>query len=1090
MKKTMKMRNVVVLLVVLILAMLISTLILNDNNTHNIANAASESANDSLTLTLTNDGTGYKVAARNKQIISVKIPEKYNGLPVMEIADNGFTNCANLKEVWVPHTIKRIGNNAFANCRNLENINGMPKVEYVGNNAFAMCTKLDNLILPSTINSLGSTILRNNPNKVYSRMSEEQMNALNAKWIASSTVEVIYGNELVLTEIADDNENLKGYSITMQQNLNTDVDFVLGDTYNGLPLLEIEQYAFYFSEFKSFTLKHGIIDPDLDSNKGFTPSETECDHTVNIKSGAFYGMTASYIDILVDVTFNDEEVDDTSYFDYENGHSIEVFSNSSVRGVTLPNNITYLPKSMFADCLNLREIKSTDALVDVNNISNNITAIGTDAFAGCTALLNLYMPNSVTIMGNSVFNNWGSTDIVQRIHFNDMYEAPIGIDGYDWNSNWLGTTFDNLQVQYKTISIVFDKDGGKEETGTNGVLAMYHQEMPEATAPEREYYHFGGYFTQRNGKGTQYYDENMDSIRNWDKKEETVLYAYWMPYTFSVAFDKNGGTGGSNDVIASYEQPMPSAIKPTKTGYRFLGYYLGNEPYYDENMNSTNNWNFAENGKTLTAKWSKRQYPVVLNIVDDLTDSITTTYDEPMPPKNKPTRVGYEFNGYFTQTNGHGVQYYNEDMGSVRNWDIDSEEIINLYAHWIQKNYTIIFDNQGGTGGTENILNIHFGDKFPTVEAPEKLGYEFKGYYAENGGIYYTNEMKPTQVTYNVDGDLKLFAEWGEPIEYTINYDLGGGKNNPKNPTSFTVNENFVLIKPTNKPLIFTGWTWNGQSISQIVGRKVIEGLSKDNREITIKANWTDTEIVKVSSSFRTKNVSTPNVKLYMNVAFSNNCTINVASTTESIDIYGYDRSYNINIVIDSESTNVSIHLHDITIKAHSDKSAISASSSTNLSLYTYNSVNIYGITQSDGSGSSAITCGSLTIYCANMLRIIGGDGKNGANGYFEHLSGERGGNAGAGVIASEFVNILCSNVTISAGSAGNGGDGYNLNFYRGEGGKGSKAVVGELIIMNGITDVTIIDSEDGTAGKGKVYVTPGHPGFDPDPVNPPIIIK
>lgn len=334
MKKAFKSRSVVVLLVVLLLALLISTLILNDGISHNTANAASESANDSLTLTLTNNGTGYKVAARNKQVISIRIPEKYNGLPVTEIADNGFTNCVNLKDVWVPHTIKRIGNNAFANCRNLQSINGMPKAEHIGNNAFAMCTKLDNLILPSTINTLGSTILRNNPNKVYSRMSEEQMSALNANWIASSTVEVIYGNELVLTEIADDNANIKGYSITMQQNLNTDVDFVLGDTYNGLPLLEIEQYAFYFSEFKSFTLRHGIIDPDLDSNKGFTPSGTECDHTINIKSGAFYGMTTNYIDILVDVTFNDEDVYDSTYFDYENGHSMEIFSNKFERFLT------------------------------------------------------------------------------------------------------------------------------------------------------------------------------------------------------------------------------------------------------------------------------------------------------------------------------------------------------------------------------------------------------------------------------------------------------------------------------------------------------------------------------------------------------------------------------------------------------------------------------------------------------------------------------------------------------------------------------------------------------------------------------------
>ena len=1011
MKKTLRARNIVILLVVLLIAMLISALIINDNVSNNTAYAASENAEDSLTLTLTSDGTGYKVVARNKQII----PEKHNGLPVIEIADNGFTNCANLKEVWIPYTITRIGNNAFANCRNLESIKGLPKVERIGNNAFAMCTKLDNLILPSTINSLGSTILRNNPNKVYSRMSEEQMNTLNAKWLGSSTAEVVYGNELVLTEVFD-KDGLKGYSLTEQQNLNTDVDFILGDVYKGLPLLEIERYVFYFSEFKSFTLKHGIIDPDLDSNKGFTPSETECDHTVNIKSGAFYGMTASYIDILVDVSFDDEDDENSPYLDYEKGHSADIFSNSSVRGITLPNNITYLPKSMFADCTNLREIKSTDALVDVNNISNSITAIGSDAFSGCTALLNLYIPNSVTTMGNSVFNNWGSTDIVQRIHFNDMYEAPVGVDGYDWNSNWLGTTFDNLQVQFKTISVVFDKEGGKDGIGTSGVSAMYNQEMPEAVAPERDHYDFGGYYSQRNGKGTQYYDENMASVANWDKKEGTVLYAYWIPHTFSVAFDKNGGTGGSNDVIASYEQPMPSAIKPTKTGYRFVGYYLGNEPYYDENMNSTNNWNFAENGKTLIAKWSKREYPVVLNIVDNLTDNITVTYDEPMPPKNKPTRLGYEFKGYYTQPNGQGEQYYDEDMTSGRNWDIDTEETVYLYAHWIQKSYTITFHYNDGTDRIEKVQDIHYGDKFPNVNyKSSKVGYAFKGYYAESGEIYYTNEMKPTKVDYLVDGDLDLYAEL-DIINYTIKYDLDGGTNNPNNPTSATIEENKTLFEPTNAPLAFLYWSYNGEEISNNLN-ELIEILDEHITNITLKAIWTDTHIINVYGSFDYGDVSLPKVKIYMLAPFSNNCTINVASTTESIEIYGNGRTYNMNIVIASRNKELSMQLDNITLKSHTDSPAIQVLSNAILNLYTHGSVRIYGMMKSDGSGSVAIKCSDLIIKSADKLLIFGGDGKNGGDG----LNGENGGNAGAAVDGD--VNIQCNNITISAGKAGNGGN-------------------------------------------------------------------
>lgn len=320
MKQTTR-KKLLVLLLTLCFSMLFGAFMLNNNfsTTSAAADTTTSSAEDSLTFNLFSNGTAYKVTARNKLVTEVIIPAKYNGLPVTEIADNGFTNCTNLKKVWIPYTVTRIGNNAFANCRNLEIINGMPKVEFIGNNAFAMCTKLDNLILPNTINNLGSTILRNNPNKVYSRLGESQMAALNANWKSSSTMVVVYGNELVLNDVYNDDGTIEGYSIYMQQNLNTEVDFVLGDTYNGLPLLEIEQYAFYFSAFNSFTLSHGEIIPDADSSSELI-AETysdQCEHTVNIASGAFFGMTANYIDILVDVTFEDSAVNDDSYFDYE-----------------------------------------------------------------------------------------------------------------------------------------------------------------------------------------------------------------------------------------------------------------------------------------------------------------------------------------------------------------------------------------------------------------------------------------------------------------------------------------------------------------------------------------------------------------------------------------------------------------------------------------------------------------------------------------------------------------------------------------------------------------------------------------------------
>ena len=87
---------------------------------------------ENLHFSLYNNSSEYKVSAANKQITEAVIPATYNGLPVTEVADNGFSSCQNLTYVFVPHSVTRIGSNAFINCTNLEKIVGMPKVKIYG----------------------------------------------------------------------------------------------------------------------------------------------------------------------------------------------------------------------------------------------------------------------------------------------------------------------------------------------------------------------------------------------------------------------------------------------------------------------------------------------------------------------------------------------------------------------------------------------------------------------------------------------------------------------------------------------------------------------------------------------------------------------------------------------------------------------------------------------------------------------------------------------------------------------------------------------------------------------------------------------
>ena len=74
-------------------------------------------------------------------------------------------------------------------------------------------------------------------------------------------------------------------------------------------------------------------------------------------------------------------------------------------------------------------------------------------------------------------------------------------------------------------TVTLDKQEGTG--GTSSVTATYASAMPTITVPTRTGYTFGGYYTEKNGSGTQYYNADGTSTKNWDKASATTLYAKW-----------------------------------------------------------------------------------------------------------------------------------------------------------------------------------------------------------------------------------------------------------------------------------------------------------------------------------------------------------------------------------------------------------------------------------------------------------------------------------------------------------------------------------------------------------------------------------
>ena len=141
-------------------------------------------------------------------------------------------------------------------------------------------------------------------------------------------------------------------------------------------------------------------------------------------------------------------------------------------------------------------------------------------------------------------------------------------------------------------------------------------------------------------------------------------------------------------------------------------------------------------------------------------------------------------------------------------------------------NDKIVVTYSNALTGEEEQKIIKYNEKIPIPEDLEKEGYEFLGWFDENGN-------KVTEKT-TITEDTSLEAKF-KPIEYTIEYNLDYGMVENENPVKYTIETNDITLNnPKRAGYEFTGWT--GTNLEQKTKEVKIEKSSIGNREYT--ANW------------------------------------------------------------------------------------------------------------------------------------------------------------------------------------------------------------------------------------------------------------
>lgn len=350
-------------------------------------------------------------------------------------------------------------------------------------------------------------------------------------------------------------------------------------------------------------------------------------------------------------------------------------------------------------------------------------------------------------------------------------------------------------VRYK---ITYNLNGGTQDSGNPTSYAEGTGTITLAS-PKKTGHVFGGWYTD-----SAFSSARVISI-DTEKPKNYTLYAKWTPVEYVLVLSSQGVkyTRYTDCVYGTSYPIRPHSFE--RRGYTLDNWNTkadGTGTKYSDTASVKNLGTSNAEVVTLYAQWIKNKYKITYSL-NGGTISIPnkTAYyvDTPSFTLNSPTKKGYIFGGWYTDSKFTSTRLTKINTSNLKNYS--------LYAKWTPIKYKLVLSSQGST--STRYSSCSYGTSYPIQPHPfTRKGYTLNNWNtkADGKGTKYSDTSKIKNLTTKDGATITLYAQWVINT-YRVTYNLNGGKNSKQNKTSYTINSSPIYLEdPTKTGYIFEGW--------------------------------------------------------------------------------------------------------------------------------------------------------------------------------------------------------------------------------------------------------------------------------------------